>query len=175
MRGVILGILLIVSISLSGENIVLTALTYMERPYKLGANDLYRMDCSAFVQRVFDVNGIRLPRTTEEQANVGVPVSLRDIEPGDLLFFSTYKRGPSHVGIYIGNGKMVHASRSKGITIDRIDDPYWQKKFLFARRPTGDRVVAKAKDRQANNLGKNNYSYEGDEIADLISILASPR
>lgn len=175
MRGVVLGVLLTLGIALANEGIVLTALTYMGRPYKLGANDIYRMDCSAFVQRVFDVNGIKLPRTTEEQARVGIPISLRDIEPGDLLFFSTYKSGPSHVGIYIGKGKMIHASERRGITIDRIDDPYWQKRFLFARRPTKNGVVAKVKNIQTNNYSQTNYSYERDEIADLIFILATQR
>lgn len=175
MRGVILGLLLMVSVGLSSENIVLTALTYMERPYKFGANGIYQMDCSAFVQRVFQVNGIKLPRTTEEQARMGVPVSLTNIKPGDLLFFSTYKKGPSHVGIYIGNGKMVHASRSKGVTVDRIDSPYWQSRFLFAKRLTGNKVVAKAKGEPNNNLEKNNNFYEKDEVAELISVLAGPR
>ena len=184
MRGAILGLLLMVSVGLSSESIVLTALTYMERPYKFGANEIYRMDCSAFVQRVFKVNGIKLPRTAEEQASMGIPVSLTNIKPGDLLFFSTYKKGPSHVGIYIGNGKMVHASRSRGITIDRIDDPYWQKRFLFAKRLTGNKVVAKAKGGLDNNTykkinnthkSKNDKYYERDEVADLIFILVRAR
>ncbi|MEZ0338101.1 MAG: C40 family peptidase [Aquificaceae bacterium] len=158
-----------IGLALAGtDNIVLTALTYMERPYQFGGNDLYRMDCSAFVKRVFEVNGISLPRSTKEQAQVGVQVGLEDIKPGDLLFFSTYRPGPSHVGIYIGNGKMVHASESRGITIDRIDDPYWQRRFLFARRVDKRPVVAKAVkvDRGREDKGR-------DEIAELILILSN--
>ncbi|MDW8066482.1 MAG: C40 family peptidase [Aquificaceae bacterium] len=141
------------------EGIVLTALTYMQRPYQFGANELYRMDCSAFVQRVFEVNGIRLPRSTKEQAQVGIPVDTKELLPGDLLFYSTYRKGPSHVGIYIGNGKMVHASERSGITVSRIDEPYWQSRFLFARR------VLKTPPLQAQK----------DEIGDLIYILSGWR
>ncbi|MFN3870141.1 MAG: C40 family peptidase [Aquificaceae bacterium] len=154
----------------SADNIVLTALTYMERPYQFGANDLYRMDCSAFVQRVFKVNGVRLPRTTREQAQVGVPVSLSELRPGDLLFFTTYREGPSHVGIYIGNGKMVHAIEKGGITVSRIDSPYWKSRFLFARRVTKTSTVAEAPKIVVKQPKK---SIERDEIADLIFILSS--
>ncbi len=167
MRGGIVGVFLAIGLALAGtDNIVLTALTYMERPYQFGGNDLYRMDCSAFVKRVFEVNGISLPRSTKEQAQVGVQVGLEDIKPGDLLFFSTYRPGPSHVGIYIGNGKMIHASEKKGITIDRIEDPYWQKGFLFAKRVTKDNYVVKTY--QKEEMQKNR-----DEIADLIFILSN--
>lgn len=171
MRGTILATLLSISLSLaSNEGIVLTALTYMERPYQFGANSLFKMDCSAFVQRVFEVNGIRLPRSTAEQSKVGVPVSLKDIKPGDLLFYSTYKPGPSHVGIYIGNGKMVHASEKTGITVSRIDEPYWQKRFLFARRvDQTNRLYAKPERKEAI-LTKTT---ERDEIGDLIFILST--
>ncbi|MFN4012486.1 MAG: C40 family peptidase [Aquificaceae bacterium] len=170
MRGVVIASLLIVSFVFAGaDNIVLTALTYMERPYKFGADHIYRMDCSAFVRRVFKVNGINLPRTTEEQAQVGVQVNLSELKPGDLLFFSTYRKGPSHVGIYIGNGKMVHASESMGITVSRIDEPYWRSRFLFARRVVETSTVAKKTKVERRVEAKA----ERDEIADLIFILSS--
>ncbi|MFN7064725.1 MAG: C40 family peptidase [Aquificaceae bacterium] len=143
------------------DNIVFTALTYMNRPYQFGSNEIYKMDCSAFVQRVFEINGIGLPRTTEEQARSGVPIDLSELKPGDLLFFTTYKKGPSHVGIYIGNGKMVHASESRGITVDRIEDPYWKGRFLFARRIEKGFVVTQR------------VKEEHDEIADLIYLLSN--
>ncbi|WPM32783.1 C40 family peptidase [Hydrogenobacter sp. T-2] len=154
----------------NSDNIVLTALTYMERPYQFGANDLYRMDCSAFVQRVFEVNGIRLPRSTAEQSRVGVQVGLEDLKPGDLLFFTTYRPGPSHVGIYIGNGRFVHASEKNGITINRIDEPYWSRRFLFARRMEQPNIIYTKSERQAKPLTKN---FNEDEIADLIFILSN--
>lgn len=162
MKKVTLGLLLKAGISIaSNEGIVLTALSYMERPYRFGANELYRMDCSAFVQRVFMVNGIRLPRTTLEQAQVGVPVDPGRLRPGDLLFFTTYRPGPSHVGIYIGKGKFIHASERKGVTISSIYDPYWSRRFLFARRIEGMQNIRQAGTRTVHS----------DEIADLIRLL----
>lgn len=162
MRGVVLSLLLSAGISIaSNEGIILTALSYMERPYRFGANETYRMDCSAFVQRVFMANGIRLPRTTLEQSQVGVPVDLSKLRPGDLLFFTTYRPGPSHVGIYIGNGRFIHASEKRGVTISSLHEPYWQKRFLFARRIEGIQSVRRA-DTQTRP----------DEIADLIRVLS---
>ncbi len=152
------------------DNIVLTALTYMERPYQFGANELYRMDCSAFVQRVFEVNGIKLPRSTAEQSRVGMLVDYEDLRPGDLLFFTTYKPGPSHVGIYIGNGKFVHASERSGITINRVDEPYWQKRFLFARRLEQPSSTYARLERQTPKPTKSTMR---DEVADLIFILSN--
>ncbi len=116
------------------DHILITAISFINRGYSFGSSSPYAMDCSAFVQRVFRINGIKLPRSTREQAQYGKPVKREDIKPGDLLFFRTYAPYPSHVGIYIGNGKMIHASTKRGIIISRIDEPYWKKRFLFARR-----------------------------------------
>ncbi|MCS6957828.1 MAG: C40 family peptidase [Aquificaceae bacterium] len=169
MRGGIIGVLLSVCMSFANpEGIVLTALTYMQRPYQFGANELYRMDCSAFVQRVFEVNGIRLPRSTKEQAQAGIPIDTEELLPGDLLFYSTYRKGPSHVGIYIGNGKMVHASERSGITVSRIDEPYWQSRFLFARRVLKTPLLVHKK-------VEENKQAQKDEIGDLIYILSGWR
>ncbi len=171
MRGGIAGLMLSFSfVFANSENIVLTALTYMERPYQFGAKDLYRMDCSAFVQRVFEVNGIRLPRSTAEQSRVGVQVGLEDLKPGDLLFFTTYRPGPSHVGIYIGNGRFVHASEKTGITINRIDEPYWSRRFLFARRLEHSNKTYAGIERQKV---QPNSLPQRDEIGDLIFILSN--
>lgn len=168
MRGGSIGIVFSLGLAFANpESLVLTALTYMERPYQFGANELYRMDCSAFVQRVFEVNGIRLPRSTAEQAQIGVPVEPKELRPGDLLFYSTYRRGPSHVGIYIGKGKMVHASEGMGITVSRVEDPYWQRRFLFARRViTGTLADNKRVKVERTPSGR-------DDIGDLIFILSS--
>ncbi len=169
MRGGIVGLMLSFSfVFANSENIVLTALSYMERPYQFGANELYRMDCSAFVQRVFEVNGVRIPRSTAEQSRVGVQVGLEDLKPGDLLFFTTYRPDPSHVGIYIGNGRFVHASEKTGITINRIDEPYWNKRFLFARRVEQLNTFYTTSEGQAKPISQNS---KRDEIGELIFIL----
>lgn len=116
------------------DHLLITAFSFMDRSYRFGSDGSYAMDCSAFVQKVFRINGIELPRSTREQAQYGRPVKREDIKPGDLLFFRTYAPYPSHVGIYIGNGKMIHASTTQGIVISRIDEPYWETRFLFVRR-----------------------------------------
>lgn len=158
------------SVFAASDNIVLTALAYMERPYQFGANELYRMDCSAFVQRVFQVNGIRLPRSTAEQSRVGVQVEVKNLMPGDLVFFTTYRPGPSHVGIYIGNGRFVHASERNGITINRMDEPYWSRRFIFARRIEQAKPIYTKFERQTIQPAQLS---KRDEIADLIFILTN--
>ncbi len=105
--------------------------------YKFGASaggNTY--DCSLFTQTIFRKIGLHLPRSSIEQAAIGTKVSKKNLVVGDLLFFKTYRKSPSHVGIYIGDNKMIHASTSKGVTIDDIDDNYYKKRYLFAKRPS---------------------------------------
>jgi cell wall-associated NlpC family hydrolase len=105
--------------------------------YKFGASaggNTY--DCSLFTQTIFRKIGLHLPRSSIEQAAIGTKVSRKNLVVGDLLFFKTYRKSPSHVGIYIGDNKMIHASTSKGVTIDDIDDNYYKKRYLFAKRPS---------------------------------------
>ncbi len=112
------------------------AFQYLGTPYRFGGNSRYGMDCSAFTQDVFRQLGINLPRTAAEQARLGKLVR-HHLKPGDLLFFSdTYKPGISHVGIYIGNGKMIEASSVYGRVIvdDVANDPYLIRHFVFAKR-----------------------------------------
>lgn len=103
--------------------------------YRFGGETIWGMDCSAFVQKVYSMAGIYLPRTARFQAKFGMYVSREDLQPGDLLFFRTYARFPSHVGIYIGEGKMIHASSAgKRIMISNIDKDFYLRNFLFAKR-----------------------------------------
>ncbi|SNZ10093.1 NlpC/P60 family protein [Persephonella hydrogeniphila] len=103
--------------------------------YRFGGETIWGMDCSAFVQKVYAMAGIYLPRTARYQAEYGMYVSREDLKPGDLLFFRTYARFPSHVGIYVGEGKMIHASSAgKRIMISDIDKDYYLRRFLFAKR-----------------------------------------
>ena len=79
--------------------------------------------------------GISLPRTTTEQYKVGTYVAKSALQPGDLVFLqNTYRSGISHVGIYIGDGKMIHASSSKGVTISSLSSSYYQQHYYGARR-----------------------------------------
>lgn len=93
-------------------------------------------DCSGLVAHVFEQAwGIVLPRSVHQQASVGKPVrKLKELEAGDLVFYNT--RGPySHVGIYIGDGRFIHAPRPGGrVRAERVDNPYWRSRFNGARR-----------------------------------------
>ncbi|AEF19336.1 MULTISPECIES: C40 family peptidase [unclassified Hydrogenobaculum] len=117
------------------ERLKEVAFQYLGIPYRFGGNSRYGIDCSAFTQDVFRQLGINLPRTAREQARLGKLVR-HHLKPGDLLFFSTYAPYPSHVGIYIGNGKMIEASSVYGRVIvdDVANDPYLTRHFLFAKR-----------------------------------------
>jgi len=104
--------------------------------YKFGSNSKSNTyDCSLFTQSVFQTIGMELPRSSIEQASVGKKVSKDNLVIGDLIFFKTYRKTPSHVGIYIGDNKMIHASTQKGVTVDDLDEPYYKKRYLFAKRP----------------------------------------
>lgn len=90
-------------------------------------------DCSGYVQYVYRNSGISLSRVSEQQFLNGVSVSRSQLRPGDLVFFSTYSPGASHVGIYVGNDTMIHSS-SGGVTYDDMTSSYWAKRYLGARR-----------------------------------------
>ncbi len=117
------------------KEVIDIAIGFLGIRYRFGGNSIRGIDCSAFVQRVYALAGIKIPRTARAQAEYGITVSREDLKPGDLLFFQTYARYPSHVGIYIGNGKMIHASSAgKRVMISSIDKGYYLKHFLFAKR-----------------------------------------
>jgi len=117
------------------NEIVELAIGFLGIKYRFGGETDLGIDCSAFVQKVYALAGVRLPRTARQQAKYGLLVSKEDLQPGDLLFFQTYARFPSHVGIYIGEGKMIHASSRGGrVEIISINKPYYIRRFLFAKR-----------------------------------------
>jgi cell wall-associated NlpC family hydrolase len=111
------------------------ALTFLSTPYRFGAEGREATDCSGFTQQVFRLLGLDLPRTAREQFRNGAIVPMGEWQYGDLLFFRTYARYPSHVAIYLGDGKMIHASRSqRKVVISDADRSYFRKRFLGARR-----------------------------------------
>nr|WP_243389188.1 NlpC/P60 family protein [Conservatibacter flavescens] len=104
--------------------------------YVLGGNSRQGVDCSGFVQRTFnDRFGIKLPRTTKDQAQYGQKINLRDIRTGDLVFFKT-GRGPNgyHVGIYVKDDLFLHASTKGGVIYSSLNNPYWKKVYWQTRR-----------------------------------------
>lgn len=116
------------------ERVTHTALRYIGVPYVWGGTSFGGVDCSGFVYAVFEHNGIDVPRTADSQFEVGRPVATRDLRPGDLVFFQTYAPGASHVGIYLGGGRFVHASASDGVRIDALSMDYYASRYIGARR-----------------------------------------
>ncbi|MFC6673676.1 NlpC/P60 family protein [Marinobacterium aestuariivivens] len=104
-------------------------------PYRLGGLDRKGIDCSGFIQRTFrDRFNRNLPRTTAALVGVGAAVPRDQLNAGDLVFFKIGRR-TRHAGIYIEDGRFLHASTSQGVIISRLDTPYWARHYWTARRP----------------------------------------
>ncbi|MCQ4034493.1 C40 family peptidase [Kaistella montana] len=122
------------------KEILKDAEKYLGAPYKYAGNTSAGFDCSGLVSKVFDENDKKLPRRSEDQSNTGKEISIKEAKPGDLVFFATSGGSRvSHVGIVqdIGNDgevKFIHASTSKGVIISSLNERYWNKAYLFARR-----------------------------------------
>ena len=116
---------------------VKVATGFIGAPYRFGGSSLKGIDCSSFVQKIYKIFDITLPRNAAQQSKVGISVSREKLTEGDLIFFHT-KRSLGHVGIYIGNNEFVHASsKGKTIRVDSLDTPYYQKRFQRAVRVKG--------------------------------------
>lgn len=112
-----------------------SAYGFLGTRYRFGGSSRSGIDCSSFVQHVFRELEVSLPRTAREQFEVGTPVAPGDLQKGDLIFFSTYASYASHVGIYLGNGKMIHASsRDHRVVISPMNTAYYRSRFLGAKR-----------------------------------------
>lgn len=104
--------------------------------YKYGGLSKEGIDCSGFVYRTLaDKFGVKLPRQSIIQGKVGVNVSVKDLQPGDLVFFKT-GIGVNHIGIYLDNGEFMHVSQSLGVTKSSLNDNYWRKRYWKCRRIT---------------------------------------
>ena len=118
-----------------GIRIANFAKSLVGKPYVYGKTGPNSFDCSGFVVYVYRNFGISLPRTSQAQAYVGMRVSRNELKPGDLVFSNTYS-SLSHVGIYIGDGKFVHAANSStGVTISSVNDGYYGSRYAWSMRP----------------------------------------
>jgi peptidoglycan endopeptidase LytE len=123
-----------------GQAVTRLALEEVGAPYAWGGSTPSGFDCSGLVQWVFAQYGVDLPRTSWAQFDVGTPVSWNDLQPGDLVFFSTYAPGASHVGIYVGtDGPYARAfvaadNPATGVMLNNLDGAYWRARFVGARR-----------------------------------------
>nr|WP_082856399.1 NlpC/P60 family protein [Marinomonas atlantica] len=107
---------------------------WRDTPYAWGGMSRRGVDCSGFVYLALrDQFGTYLPRTTDKQVQTGYHVDEDELQAGDLVFFKTSSKA-RHVGIYIENGKFLHASTSRGVIISRLDNVYWKKHYWHGRR-----------------------------------------
>jgi cell wall-associated NlpC family hydrolase len=119
-----------------GEVIVQSAKLQMGIPYKFGGNSPSEgFDCSGLALYSHRINGISIPRQTSEQFKLGKHINRTELNSGDLLFFRTMGQSVSHVGIYMENDIFIHAPNSrKNVETETLDNPYYKKRYLGARR-----------------------------------------
>lgn len=129
--------------SVSGSKIIKTGKKYLGVPYKFGGTTPRAFDCQGFTRYVFKKHGINLPAEARNQARVGKKVSINNLKVGDLVFFSTtatrkYSRNSikriGHVGIYAGNGKVLHTWGAGGVRIQDASKGWWHNNYVTARR-----------------------------------------
>lgn len=114
-----------------------TALSLRGAPYRNGGIDPSGFDCSGFVRYVYEQHGVAVPRQVRDQFRIGKDVQRDDLEPGDLVFFSTVAPGASHVGIVIGGDQFVHAPSEKGVVrVESLGAQYWASRYIGAKRLT---------------------------------------
>jgi cell wall-associated NlpC family hydrolase len=120
---------------LNRDRVLLDVVSYLGAPYQFGGTDKHGIDCSALTANVYaSAVGKRLPRSTAGQYELGAQVSKDDLQIGDLVFFNTTGRTPSHVGIFIEDDLFAHASVSYGVTISSLESTYFKNRYVGARR-----------------------------------------
>ena len=117
------------------QKIMNEAKKYLGVPYRFGGMDTSGFDCSGFIRYIFGRHGIDLPHSSDAQySSYGRFVSIDSLEPGDLVFFTTYNEGVSHSGIYVGNGNFISATTSNGIAVANMKSGYWFDHYVGAKR-----------------------------------------
>ena len=118
------------------DDLIGSAMGFLGVAYRFGGASPSGFDCSGFMQYIFrKAFAVNLPRTSAEQANVGVAVNRSQLQPGDMVFFRTAGSRISHVGMYIGNDRFIHAPRTgKRIEITSLSNRYWSARYATARR-----------------------------------------
>ncbi|WP_394396499.1 C40 family peptidase [Roseateles sp. LKC17W] len=130
---------LLESVRDTASDLVLSAMNFLGVRYTRGGNSVENgFDCSGFTRHIFEMSvGLVLPRRADEQAKMGSlsPIRKDELKPGDLVFFNTMRATFSHVGIYVGEGKFIHAPRTgSAVRVEDMRDSYWAKRFTGARR-----------------------------------------
>ena len=127
----------------STSQVIKEAKKYLGTPYKYGGTSKSGMDCSALTQNAWSAAGVKLERSSRGQASQGEKVNLKQLQPGDLAIFSAYNNSKiDHVGLVteVNNGaiKFIHATVSKGVMVNRLDEGYWHPRFRYGRRVSAD-------------------------------------
>jgi hypothetical protein len=112
--------------------------TWLGVPYRYGGTTRNGVDCSALAAEILDEVGVSLPRSVSEQRSVGQEIARDDVTAGDLVFFRLDSSRVNHVGVALDPSRFVHASRSRGVTIDRLDDQYFNRCVAETRRVLDD-------------------------------------
>ena len=118
----------------SARGVTEEAKKYIGVPYVFGGSTPKGFDCSGFIQYVFNKRGISLPRTADAQYTAGPKISANALRPGDLVFFTTYDKGVSHSGLYLGDGYFISATSSRGVAVDSLNSGYWRDRYVGANR-----------------------------------------
>jgi hypothetical protein len=143
--------------------------------YRYGGMTTKGFDCSGFTTYVFNQVGVKLLRSSREQATMGKKVERNDLRPGDLVFFNTFGKRISHAGIYLGDGKFVHSSSKRGVRISSMSDRYYVKRYITARRVLSEELyTAFALDGsmlQAVEVAVNSSNNQGDTASVPASTL----
>lgn len=117
------------------EKVVALAESYIGTPYRWGGSTPAGFDCSGLVQHVYGEVGLDLPRNSADQARTGRKADLRELEPGDLIFFRIDRNVISHVGIHVGGGEFVHApGTGKSVRLDSLESEWWRRRVMGVRR-----------------------------------------
>ena len=138
----------IASMSKVEKSLVKEATAWLGTPYKYGGNTRSGVDCSGFVYHVFRNSlDINLPRNSGKQHDYCRKISKKDLSTGDLVFFATTRgsKKVSHVGLYVGDGKMIHASTSRGVVCQNLSDDYYTRTFVGAGRIDSFASINKSK------------------------------
>lgn len=159
------------------QGLISEANKWLGTPYRYGGNTRSGVDCSGFVLQVYNnALDIKLPRNSAKQYEFCSQVKPSDLIAGDLVFFATSRgsSGVSHVGLYVGDGKMIHASSSKGVIVTNITDDYYKRTFVGAGRVEAYRQLLAASSTQPRKPAKADKPRETTPIPDPAPATTSP-
>lgn len=124
----------------ASDRLVKHGMSYVGVRYRFGGTSRESgLDCSGLMLNVFKHEGVSLPRRSADMARLGMKIEKRDLQPGDLVFFNTRKQPFSHVGLYLGEGRFLHAPSSGGqVRVDNMNQRYWVARYNGARRLIND-------------------------------------